>query len=360
MMPGVDDARVSCLSVHATYACRHSGACCTAGWSIPVEARLLPLLGDEWIVPGSDGACPQYERSSGLCRVQRDHGEPLMPESCRQFPRRALIDDRGIAVALSHFCPTAASLLLDATEPLTIVRAPAAFPATRRYEGLDATGEWPPLLRPDVLFDPSSFEQWERYLVHTLGSSLDTVASTLERVACAAERLRAWTLQRGSLDAWTTAALEERGETDERASRRYAAYTGADAFHQVIALVPPDVAVAGAPAALARTDAALVDPGWEHLAAPILRYLGAKAFASWTAYQSRGVRTQVAELFLAAAVLRVECARACEARGSVLDRAALFDAVRASDLLLMHLVERDQLMPWLGKVESDVDRDWRR
>jgi hypothetical protein len=29
------------LSIHADYRCRHSGACCTADWDVPVE---LPAL----------------------------------------------------------------------------------------------------------------------------------------------------------------------------------------------------------------------------------------------------------------------------------------------------------------------------
>src|SRR5262245_18687256 len=33
------------LSIHAGYACQRSGACCKAGWSIPVEAPLRVLLG---------------------------------------------------------------------------------------------------------------------------------------------------------------------------------------------------------------------------------------------------------------------------------------------------------------------------
>ena len=30
-----------CLSIHARYPCAHSGACCTAGWPIPVEPPLV-------------------------------------------------------------------------------------------------------------------------------------------------------------------------------------------------------------------------------------------------------------------------------------------------------------------------------
>jgi hypothetical protein len=35
---------VRCLSMHAAYRCRDSGACCTAGWPIPVEADRLAQL----------------------------------------------------------------------------------------------------------------------------------------------------------------------------------------------------------------------------------------------------------------------------------------------------------------------------
>ena len=45
----------------------------------------------------------------------------MLPESCFQFPRRTLVDERGTFVTLSHFCPTAAAMLADAAEPLTIV-----------------------------------------------------------------------------------------------------------------------------------------------------------------------------------------------------------------------------------------------
>jgi hypothetical protein len=83
--------------------------------------------------------------------------------------------------------------------------------------------------------------------------------------------------------------------------------------------------------------------------------LGTKAFASWTAYQSEGIRTQVAELFVTAAVLRVECVRACIAAQRLLDSALLHAAVRQTDLLLVHLVDRELLLPWLGKAELDDD-----
>src|SRR6185503_7385241 len=32
------------LSFHASYACRHSGACCSSGWDIPLEKQQLPAI----------------------------------------------------------------------------------------------------------------------------------------------------------------------------------------------------------------------------------------------------------------------------------------------------------------------------
>lgn len=344
---------VFALSSLAGYQCRHSGACCTAGWSIPVEPHAQALVGGSWLLPDDTGACPQYDRPSGLCRVQRDHGEPMLPESCHHFPRRALLDDRGVSVALSLYCPTAAALLLDDTAPLTIVRHPPAFPLTRNYDGLDARGEWPPLLRPDVLFDVESYAAWERYLVETLASSPLSLDDTLGTIATTAETLRAWRADAGTLEAWTEAHVTAAPRIDLSIPALYSAYSGNTAFARVAATVP-----SGLEAPVCPVD---VDDAWNRFVAPVwpdwtpaaLRYVATKGFASWTAYQGRGVRAQVAELYVAAAVLRVEIARACAARQATLNRDAMLEAVRSSDLLLVHLADRDALVAWLK--EADVD-----
>ena len=82
------------------------------------------------------------------------------------------------------------------------------------------------------------------------------------------------------------------------------------------------------------------------------RYLASKAFASWCAYESHGIRTLVAELFASELVLHVECERACRAAGRVLDRSLMIEAIRQSDLLLMHLIDRPRMVQWLGEVEG--------
>jgi hypothetical protein len=344
----VSGARVFALSVHADYACRHSGACCTAGWSIPVEPRLRKLIGTERLDPVA-GACPQYDFAARRCRIHRDHGESMLPESCDQFPRRTVIDPRGTFVTLSHFCPTAASQLLDATGPLEIVGDPPAFPARRLYDGLDATGEWPPLVRPDVLFDYVSYDLWERFLVRALGRASAAVSDTLGRVARAAEQLRTWTPARGSLDSWTAAVVGAEHEPD--LPPPYHRFAGTDAWTFAVRSVPAGLDAPAWPDGLEQADAAFVAPAWDALAPLLMRYVATKAFASWSAYQGRGVRTHVAELLVTTAVLRVECARACGRARRRLDRDTLLSAIRASDWLLMHLVDRPLLMEALGDVE---------
>ena len=225
------------------------------------------------------------------------------------------------------------------------------------------------MLRPDVLFDFESFDLWEQFLVATLGSPVGDVRAALITIADAAERLRDWPVERGPLVEWTADALNpSRARTHARARAvstapmthdaadaawRYEALNEADAFQAVCASVPHGLAAPVLPEHLDEWDAMWVAPHWSAHARAVRRFLGAKAFASWTSYQSRGIRTQVAELFVAATILRVECVRACARAARSLDRETLLDAVRMTDWLLVHLADREQLMAWLGRVELD-------
>ena len=92
-------------------------------------------------------------------------------------------------------------------------------------------------------------------------------------------------------------------------------------------------------------------PEWRRYARAVRRYCAAKAFGGWSAYQSRGMRTLIAEMLVSEQVLRVEAARACQKAKRPLDRELLIEAIRASDHLLVHLVDRDALVDWLGAVE---------
>lgn len=345
---------VYALNAHAGYRCRRSGACCTAGWTIPVEPHLRPLIGRTWLEPDTDGACPRFDRATGQCSVQRDHGEAALPVSCHQFPRRALVDDRGISVTLSHYCPTAATMLLDSAVPLTVVARPPGFPPDRAYEGLDARGEWPPLLRPDVLFDTGSYARWEAFMVETLGASTAAPGAAIDALAAVAEHLRRWNIHDGPLDAWTARVLSGAEPLYPGIHReRYGPYRAQAAFRRVADAVPDGLSRPDLPADCDASDHQWVAPAWEALAPRLNRYLGARAFASWTAYQGRGVRTQIAELMATAAVLRIECVRAASAAGRLLDPKMVLEAVRATDLLLVHLADRDRLVPWFTEAEKN-------
>ena len=192
--------------MHADYACAHSGACCRAGWTIPLErdvhaalaARLAqgqlalppdvhtPFVAYDPEHPArlafahdSAGACVFLARDgSSRCSIHRDAGEALLPVTCRQFPRVAVIGDGWADVTLSHFCVTAAQHLVDATTRLSVVSDPASCRG-RALDGLDTRGHLPPLLRPGVLH---SLDSWRRLEAATV-AALDGEGPMHERLA---------------------------------------------------------------------------------------------------------------------------------------------------------------------------------
>ena len=87
----------------------------------------------------------------------------------------------------------------------------------------------------------------------------------------------------------------------------------------------------------------LVGPNGRAWHAPLKRYLAGKAFASWTAYQGRGVLTIVRGLDAALALVRVEAARECRNAGRALDADLLREAFRDADFVLNHLAVGEEL-----------------
>ena len=105
--------------------------CCTAGWPIPVERsrvnaieeaiarNVIPLRVEPWLLRGADvpddvagilaardnGHCVFFEAGRPGCSIH-----DVKPSGCNHFPYLCLIDQRGVHVSLSHYCPTAASL----------------------------------------------------------------------------------------------------------------------------------------------------------------------------------------------------------------------------------------------------------
>jgi hypothetical protein len=197
------------------------------------------------------------------------------------FPRSILIDARGTFVSLSHFCPTAAALLFQDAPPAAIVDAPASLVDVGPLDGLDARAAWPPLLRPGVLMDLESYNVWERLGVELLtreGVAPDTALTSLE---LAVVRIASWTPADGPL-----------------------VHRVCDAFDVT---APPTVA-------LARCDAA------------VKRWLAARLFACWVAYQGDGLAAIAGYLRSCFAGFAAELAR---------DDNAL-EAIRRTDLRIMH------------------------
>jgi hypothetical protein len=95
-----------------------------------------------------------------------------------------------------------------------------------------------------------------------------------------------------------------------------------------------------------------VRPEWSEFHRPINRYLAAKAFASWTAYQGRGLATIVRGLEAALALVRIEASRQCRDAGRALDRDLLLEAFRSADFALNHLAVGEDLAAVWSRAEE--------
>ena len=371
------------LSFHADYRCRHSGACCTSDWDIPVEAplyrtladalatrRLAPAAepsgGDPVLRNGPDlpentaaivartsgGDCVFYHRPSGLCVVHCHAGEDRMPSTCRHFPRLALCDDRGTFISLTHYCPTAAAMLFRDDVPIAVVDAPAAFPPAE-YEGLVVpAGEWPPLLHPQMLMDADGYTAWERHMVARCADealSPDSVVATLDRDA---RLLRQYRPGAGSL----AGAVARLPEAALSAAPPATLAVSLDHHREVMGAVPDDLTPEPDEHGLVDAYVERVLPAWHAWSRPLRRYLAAKAFASWTAYQGRGVLTIVRGLEAALALVRLEAARQCRDSRRTLDADGLREAFRQADFILNHLAVSEDLAAVWSHVEHGDDR----
>lgn len=371
------------LSFHAGFRCRHSGACCTAGWPIPVErsvadairrrrtlpetalatAGQLPEGAVAVLAPLAGGACPAFDGPGGnLCAIQRSLGHQNLPAACRHFPRVALLETDAVRVTLSHFCPTAASMLFRSGLERTAILPDAPGIGDRlEHDGFDARQTIPPFLRPGVVMDPGSCRLWERGLLDTFGRAGDTPETMLAAVAATAEAVRGWAAGGGPLESHTARAAESAASYGANDAGRTMTFAGASRLFLLAAgavpgaLTPPRLPDNGETA-----DRTWVEPRWASLSRPLGRYLAARAFAAWAAYQGDGLRTQVAALAVALAVVRVEAAREAARAARPLDEGMLHSAIRAGDLLLHHLADTAKLVKSLAPVEKDTPRAFLR
>jgi hypothetical protein len=376
---------VFALSTHLPYACRHSGDCCEQGWDIPIdegraaalgtairEGRLVPagLAGPRstetsWMIPATAlpggevgvlgrtlaGACVFRDLEGRRCAIQRACGHQSLPIACQQFPRLVLADDRGLHVTLSHACPTAAALLVDATSPPAIVEAAFRCPVSGIADiGLDARGHWPPLLRPGVLMSLDAWTNWERFAIATLGGA-DTPQLSLARLRRAAERLARWRPRDGAMEQFVRACCDaERSEPLASEPRTWEASLAC--WRDVWRAVPAGRAEADAAPDHWPSSESLGETLAEH-SGPLGRYLAARAFAAWMAYQGHGVRSWVAALRATLGVVIVELVRTAGRRPS---RENLILAFGRADRLLVHLAEPDALARAWNRADADCIR----
>jgi hypothetical protein len=294
-----------CLSFHAPYKCRQSGVCCSAGWTIPFDAAELRIVGALALAGGtiqqtSTGGSARLERdrctflekdASGThtCEIHRVGGHAALPLTCRMFPRLVLHDLRGTFISLSHFCPTAVSMLFEPAPAVAIVDAPADLEGSDALDGLNARDVWPPLLRLGLMMDLESFATWERLSVELL--TRDGVGPR-----AALEQLHAAT---SAITAWSPASDMPLEHVVRAAFARVAPRTSA--------LTPYDPAVK--------------------------RWLAARLFGTWIAYQGNGLLTIVRYLRACLDAFSVELARDGNPR----------EAIRRADFLIVHESSSQQL-----------------
>jgi hypothetical protein len=232
-----------------------------------------------------DGTCSFFEGDTHLCAIHHASGFAALPLSCRMFPRVVLHDGRGTLISLSHFCPTAAALLFDTADLFAtpyIVDAPPPLTDVGALDGLDAREAWPPLLRPGVMMDIESYAEWERLAIELMMREGSAPAAALDAIASATSRIAAWS-------------------PDGATPLLHAVREGFD--------MP-------APSAAAL---AAHEP-------PLKRWLAARLFGNWIAYQGDGLDAIVRYLRGCLATFTTELAR----DGSPLE------AIRRSDLLIVH------------------------
>ena len=304
------------LNFHVPYACRDSGMCCTAGWPIPVESarvpaidvaivqKVIPLRVGPWLSAAADapddiggvlalrdnGHCVFFEAGRSGCAIHE-----VKPAACVHFPYVCLIDPRGVRVTLSHYCPTAASLLFEHDGDIAIVEGPSPVPEGHVLEGLDARDALPPTAtdRPRLM-SWEEFTAWEG--VHVAQAMVGP-------------------MEPGDLTLFDQARAAVPQPWDWPAAR-------------------PDVEEAWS---------ALVEPMWSRYEGALRRYAAAKIFGSWAAYQGDGLAAVTRVAAIAAAVVRVETARRCAENGQPLDRYTLERAIGQADLLLVHYADPERL-----------------
>jgi hypothetical protein len=277
-----------------------------------------------------------YDEPNGRrCAIHRDIGEQYLPSACRHFPRVVLSDARGTFVTLSHFCPTAAGLLFGAPAP-AVVQAPDTLTLAGMAEGLDATTALPPLLREGMLTDLEGYDAWERCCVSALGEAGHDADGALRCISDATQVISRWSPADGALSQCVRRAF-----ADVAAPAGPCADQPTDEALALLALrsVPAGVPV---PDILSGTGLPSLDAAeaWSGFDAVIRRYLAARLFGNWWGYLGLDLCGVVTAIRVHRALLRRQLGRRLPL---AVGRAALLEAIRDTDLVMMHLSDQQRL-----------------
>ncbi len=133
--------------------CRH--ACCI-GWPVNVTMdEYFRLLGVEcsdelrrrldcgmilrgggeaeyaYIHHGFTGDC-YMRRDDGLCAIQRELGEEILPAICRMYPRSSTAWDDGAKCAVANSCEETLELLFHREKPIEFITSDISLPTVKR------------------------------------------------------------------------------------------------------------------------------------------------------------------------------------------------------------------------------------
>lgn len=347
---------VRALSFHSQYKCQNTGVCCSSGWEVAVEDDVESRLTTEMAqglgplpngsagfqamqgppagcssslrLVGETGACWFRDEPARACAVHRNYGEGALPSACRQFPRSSVLEADCVSVSLSHYCPTAAGLLFGGSPDFRVVREPPAFPSDWPFEGLDARGAYPPLLRPGVLLGFDGLRVFEDRAVAVL--SREPLWAALATIGAAVESARAWTADAGPLRevvAESFAREDGRSTGEPRATDPRPVLLAALTEGTRPSVGLPDF----------KTDSPAVS-GLADLA--LRKYLASRLIAAWIMFQGNDLRSVARYLRLCLDTAFLFCS-AHAAEDSEASRWK--EAVRNADLWILHYCDPDLL-----------------
>jgi hypothetical protein len=347
----------TCLSLHAPYRCQHAGACCAAPWQVRADEHVVAFVSrssdyahraDALFVgqPSRAGQAPEVSVAKGpngvcvfredrRCAVHTQGGESALPIGCRHYPRVVRLDRRGIALSLSHYCPTAASLLV-ADEPVRVVPANPPLALSEPVEGLDARAALPPLLCPHVLMDLDAYEAWEKAAVIEF-SNCRHADVALRRIASATDRLREWRPGGPSLDAAVASAFES-ADGAEPSWMEQGLHLARRLNHGVVFL-DDDANSQPRPTNRDQRTANREQRTAEGVERVIANYLAARAFGNWIAYQGRGLRTIVTWLRACHDIACLLTVRVAADEGRQVTIPDVIEGIRQADYVMLHTID---------------------